>query len=404
MSSMYIRWLIFSCDLLSLYPAVHFSGFVWLSGIIVIVNSNSDSAAPWNIPSLDLRFSQAFSSCCQFHFLGFHGFLYKVWLNLLSSFTEPYHVFLESSQAIARFFRLVLLSRWGWTDLSHVPLYTLRYPFCFSGNKSVSLLASRKSLPLFALLIFSTSSVGKLWVWRCLGRFPWGSLSGSMWSFLWSSIRLLVLLVSICSFRVLVCHEWRWISWTWIYVFHHGLAFFQFDIFLVLFWVNRCVFPLSGRLRFLLILLSCFYPFGFFIMFSWLPYFSTKLFNFSCIQLLEGIVLSLSLLVRISFRCCGMSCFVWIVLPFVDIFLIFILSPVLSGLFPQVVLLFFLVLSFRFCPTMSQRFSFVLSFWPVFVDLFFICVSSRISHPGFDFWFMLFEGIPIFLQTNFAPA
>ena len=45
MSSMYIRWLIFSCDLLSFYPAVHFLS-MWLCGIINITNSNGDSASP----------------------------------------------------------------------------------------------------------------------------------------------------------------------------------------------------------------------------------------------------------------------------------------------------------------------------------------------------------------------
>ena len=49
MSSMYIRWLIFSCDLLSLYPAVHFLSMC-LSSIIAIMNNNSDNASPWNIP------------------------------------------------------------------------------------------------------------------------------------------------------------------------------------------------------------------------------------------------------------------------------------------------------------------------------------------------------------------
>ena len=34
---MYIKWLIFSCDLLSLYPAVHFLR-MWLSGIIVVMH------------------------------------------------------------------------------------------------------------------------------------------------------------------------------------------------------------------------------------------------------------------------------------------------------------------------------------------------------------------------------
>ena len=49
MLSMYIRWLIFSCELLSLYPAVHFLS-ICLSGIIAITNSNSDNAFPRNIP------------------------------------------------------------------------------------------------------------------------------------------------------------------------------------------------------------------------------------------------------------------------------------------------------------------------------------------------------------------
>ena len=49
MSSMYIRWLIFSCDLLSLYPAVHFLS-MWLSGIMAIMNSKGDSVSPWKIP------------------------------------------------------------------------------------------------------------------------------------------------------------------------------------------------------------------------------------------------------------------------------------------------------------------------------------------------------------------
>ena len=49
MPSMYIRWLRFSCYLLSLYPTVHFLS-MWLCGIMAIINSNGDSASPWNIP------------------------------------------------------------------------------------------------------------------------------------------------------------------------------------------------------------------------------------------------------------------------------------------------------------------------------------------------------------------
>ena len=51
MSSMHFRWLIFSCDLLSLYLAVHFLN-MWLSVIMTIMNINGDSASPWNIPLL----------------------------------------------------------------------------------------------------------------------------------------------------------------------------------------------------------------------------------------------------------------------------------------------------------------------------------------------------------------
>ena len=47
--SMYIKWLIFSCDLWSLYPTVHFLVML-LSSIIAITNSNSYSTSSWKIP------------------------------------------------------------------------------------------------------------------------------------------------------------------------------------------------------------------------------------------------------------------------------------------------------------------------------------------------------------------
>ena len=46
---MYISWLTFSYDLLSLQPAVHFLSMC-LSGIMAIMNRNADSASPLNIP------------------------------------------------------------------------------------------------------------------------------------------------------------------------------------------------------------------------------------------------------------------------------------------------------------------------------------------------------------------
>ena len=48
MSFMSIQWLIFSCAFLSFYPAVHFLS-IWLSGIIVITNSNGDRTSHCNI-------------------------------------------------------------------------------------------------------------------------------------------------------------------------------------------------------------------------------------------------------------------------------------------------------------------------------------------------------------------
>ena len=63
---------------------------------------------------------------------------------------------------------------------------------------------------------------------------------------------------------------------------------------------------------------------------------------------------------RIFSRCFRISCFVGIVLSCLYIFLIFLLSPVLSGLFPHVIFSFFLMLPFPFCP-IFQRFFSVLS-------------------------------------------
>ena len=104
---------------------------------------------------------------------------------------------------------------------------------------------------------------------------------------------------------------------------------------------------------------------------------------------------------RIFCCCFGMSCFVCIVLPCVDISLIAFFSSELSGLFPQVVLLFFTWCLFHSVPTYSRIFCFTI--WACFCRFFF-CISSWISHPGFDCFVVLFEGIPIFSQNNFAPT
>ena len=70
---MYIKWLIFSSDLLSLYLAVHFLN-MWLSGILAIMNINGDRASPWKIPLWIFALTKLLP-----YAFGFHGFLDKVY-------------------------------------------------------------------------------------------------------------------------------------------------------------------------------------------------------------------------------------------------------------------------------------------------------------------------------------
>ena len=138
MSSMYIRWWIFSCDLLSLYPVMHFLS-LWLSGIMDIMNSNGDSASPskiylWIIASANLLppavnstlqvsmvFSMKFMISCDILYI-----LRQCIIQLCGTIS---YALLWSVQAIARFFRLVLLSFlmcWSMDPLGN--------PFCSLGN------------------------------------------------------------------------------------------------------------------------------------------------------------------------------------------------------------------------------------------------------------------------------
>ena len=95
---MYIKWLVFSCDLLSLYSAVHFLR-MWLSGIMAITKNNSDSGYPWNMPlwiftsaklspfavNSTLQVSMVFSINCTI----WSGILY-ILDSVVSSFGGPY--------------------------------------------------------------------------------------------------------------------------------------------------------------------------------------------------------------------------------------------------------------------------------------------------------------------------
>ena len=128
------------------------------------------------------------------------------------------------------------------------------------------------------------------------------------------------------------------------------------------------------------------YPFLISFMFSWFAYFALKLICFPKYFVGTSLCNFPQIAGRI-FSCFEMFCFVGIVLSCLGIFLVFLLLPVSSGLFPRVVLFVQLVSFFPFCPNMFHRFSFVLSFlfvvgdvlsaFPVKFPIKAFCVSVR---------------------------
>ena len=137
---------------------------------------------------------------------------------------------------------------------------------------------------------------------------------------------------------------------------------FQFDMLYTFFFLGKSIYisvlgPSSSLSSSLVILfIHSAFSLCFFV-----AIFSSKIVRFLC-HLVIGMFSchSLPIVDKIFFRCFGKSCFVCIVLIFVDISLIFILSPALSGLLPQVVL-FFLVLPVPFFPAyLAPLFSFII--------------------------------------------
>ena len=139
MLSMYIKWLIFFCDLVSLYTPVHFLG-MWLSGIIVITNSNGDSESPWKIPlgiftsvklfplavSSNLEFTLVFSinvviSMDILHIFSRSCTVYYSALRYIS------YSFLLSIHVIARFF-ISFYCPWRYIDQYIIALIFLWFP------------------------------------------------------------------------------------------------------------------------------------------------------------------------------------------------------------------------------------------------------------------------------------
>ena len=145
MSSMYFKWLIFSCDLLNLYPTVHFLS-TWLSVIMAIMNSKDDRVSPWKIPlwifvSVKLH-PPAVNSTFQVFIVSLIKFmtscdiLYILRQFIIQLCGTMSYAFLSSIQAIARFFRLVLLSFRMCCSNYAVPLVPLQHPFYSSVNKT----------------------------------------------------------------------------------------------------------------------------------------------------------------------------------------------------------------------------------------------------------------------------
>ena len=206
-----------------------------------------------------------------------------------------------------------------------------------------------------------------------------------------------------CPFEVfwlIVSRELRWISWTRILVCHHGPVFSNLIFFSAVLSKLMCisVFRLSSKpsnsFIILFIPLLCSLGCPNLVQIVWfLQHAVVDMFSFH-ITTLAG---------RISFRYFGISCFVCIVLPLINIFLIFLLSAVLYGLFPQVVFLLFLMLPFPFSPICSVVVSFLLWFLPIFID-FLSTFSVEFPILVLVFLFVFFEGIPIFSQTKFTLA
>ena len=75
---MYIRWLTFSYDLLSWYPAAHFMS-MWFSDILAIMNSKGDSASPWKMPLRIFVSAMHLPPAVSSTLLGFHGLFDEVY-------------------------------------------------------------------------------------------------------------------------------------------------------------------------------------------------------------------------------------------------------------------------------------------------------------------------------------
>ena len=167
--------------------------------------------------------------------------------------------------------------------------------------------------------------------------------------------------MGICSFLVLVLNQNSCIPWPGV---------FSLISFHVVLHKSMCISafgPSSNPSNSFVILLI---HSVFFVMFPWLPYFIHILFCLFCFTLY-----------RYLFNLPSFASTFWFISSSCIVIFPYVAFSFLSRRVPASFLCFIILACF--CR-------------------FFIWVFSWISHPSFDFFFMIFEGIPIFSQTNFA--
>ena len=139
-------------------------------------------------------------------------------------------------------------------------------------------------------------------------------------------------------------------------------------------------------------------------MFFWLSYFRPKSFGFICIQLLVCFRVISQLLVEFFFVV--LECPVFFFLYCFTLCRYLFNLPSFASTFwlissSSIVIFSCVAFSFLFLHIPSSYLCFIIL--ACFRRFFYLRFQSNFP-SGFDFFFVLFEGIPIFSQTNFASA
>ena len=193
---------------------------------------------------------------------------------------------------------------------------------------------------------------------------------------------------------MLVCHERWWISWTRIHVFYHSLAFSNLIFFRVVLSKSMRISTFRPSSMMSHLLSPCCLSIQLFCYALLVAIFYPKI-----VQLLLHPVVGMfschlpQHVGRIFLRCFGMFCFVSIVCRY-----LFNL-PSFASSFWFIFSSCFVILTWIAFPFLSQHvpvFFFCLIIFACFHG-FLTCVSSRISHLGFDFLLVPFKGTPILL-------